>query len=107
MDGGEEGVAVGAEAVFGGEAVFATSLADEVFIPAVKLKFPGGPVSGVGLEAGQDFSVFFHRQKISLLPRYNLFCDLMGVFPPLGVVKKIPGVCFPDGDGYDQDCTEK
>jgi hypothetical protein len=95
MDGGEKGVAIGAEAVFGGKAVFAASLADEIFIPAVKLEFPGGPVSGASLKAGQDFPVFFHQQKISLLPRYNLFPDFIGLFPPLGALKKISGGMFP------------
>lgn len=49
MDGAQEGVAEGAEAIFGGEAVFAASLADEVFIPAVKLEFPRGSFAGAGL----------------------------------------------------------
>jgi len=61
LDGGKKRVAIGAKAVFRREAVFAAALADEVFIPAVKLEFPGGPFSGPGLKAGQDFSVFFHQ----------------------------------------------
>jgi hypothetical protein len=89
LDGGEEGVTVGAEAVFGRETEFAAALADEVFIPAVKLEFPGGPFSGAGLETGQDFSVFFHQQNIGLIAKVRSFSGEKNsptLFPPYVVI---------------------